>query len=71
MTARRSCIAQAETNDSFEAVTMLITFSTDAYAVITLFGDVALAILKIMANRAFPLIELLAAAKAKSNVMWK
>ena len=98
---------------------MLITFTTDAYADITLFGDVALAMLKMMghsatvpgailaedvpaalnrltaaieaekasppvedkdadepvvsmANRALPLIELLsAAAKAKSNVMWK
>lgn len=98
---------------------MLITFTTDAYADITLFGDVALAMLKMMghsatvpgailaegvpvalsrltaaieaekasppiedkdadepvvsmAHRALPLIELLAAAaKAKSNVMWK
>jgi len=100
---------------------MLVTFTTDAYADITLFGDVALAMLKMMghsatvpgailaedvpaalsrltaaieaektsppvededvdvdepvvsmANRALPLIELLAAAaKAKSNVMWK
>lgn len=98
---------------------MLITFTTDAYADITLFGDVALAMLEMMghsatvpgailaedvpaalgrltaaieaekasppiedkdadepvvsmAHRALPLIELLAAAaKAKSNVMWK
>ena len=98
---------------------MLVTFTTDAYADITMFGDVALAMLKMMghsgtvpgailaedvpatlsrltaaieaekasppvedkdadepvvsmANRALPLIELLAAAaKAKSNVMWK
>lgn len=98
---------------------MLVTFTTDAYADITMFGDVALALLKMMghsatipgailaedvpaalsrlsavieaekalppvededadepvvsiAHRALPLINLLvAAAKAKSNVMWK
>jgi len=98
---------------------MLVTFTTDAFADITLFGDVALALLKMMghsatvpgailaddvpaalrqltaaiaadktpppvadkdadepavsmANRARPLMDLLAAAaKAKSNVMWK
>lgn len=98
---------------------MLVTFTTDAFADITLFGDVALAMLKMMghsanvpgailaadvpaalsqltaaihadttpppvtdkdaeepvvsmANRALPLIDLLtAAAKAKSDVMWK
>ncbi len=98
---------------------MLVTFTTDAYADITLFGDVALTLLKMMghsatvpgailagdvpaalsqltaginadkmspivadknaeetvislANRALPLMDLLAAAaKAKSNVMWK
>lgn len=98
---------------------MLVTFTTDAYADITMFGDVAFNMLKMMghsatvpgailaedvpgaltllttaidaekglppavdkdadepevsmANRALPLINLLAAAaKAKSNVMWK
>ncbi len=98
---------------------MLVTFTTEAYADITMFGDVALAMLKMMghsatvpgailaedvpaalsrltaaidagkaappvggkdadepvvsmAHRALPLLELLAAAaKAKSNVMWK
>lgn len=98
---------------------MLVTFTTDAYADITMFGDIALALLKMMghsasvpgailaadvpvalnrltsatnankehphvadndtdepvvsmANRALPLISLLtAAAKEKSNVMWK
>jgi hypothetical protein len=98
---------------------MLVTFTTDAYADITMFGDVALAMLKMMghsatvpgailaadvpaalsqlsaainadktpppvadkdadepvvsmAHRALPLMDLLAAAaKAKSNVMWK
>ena len=98
---------------------MLVTFTTDAYADITFFGDVALAMLKMMGhsatvpgailaaevpaalsrltaainaekarppegdkdaeepevsivNRALPLLNLLAAAaKAKSNVMWK
>jgi hypothetical protein len=98
---------------------MLVTFTTDAYADITMFGDVALAMLKMMghsatvpgailaadvpaalsqlsaainadttpppvadkdadepvvsmAHRALPLIDLLAAAaKAKSDVMWK
>ena len=98
---------------------MLVTFTTDAYADITMFGDVALNMLKMMghsatvpgailaedipgaltlliaaidagktlppaadidaeepevsmSNRALPLINLLkAAAKAKSNVMWK
>ena len=98
---------------------MLVTFTTDAYADITMFGDVALAMLKMMghsgtvpgailaadvpaalsrlsaainadktpppvankdaeepvvsmANRALPLMELLAAAaKAKSDLMWK
>jgi hypothetical protein len=112
-------LRNAGTHDSFEENTMLITFTTDAYADITLFGDIALTMLKMMghsatvpgailaedvpaalsrltaaieaektpppvedkdadepvvsmANRALPLIELLsAAAKAKSNVMWK
>lgn len=98
---------------------MLVTFTTDAYADITMFGDVALAMLRMMGhsatvpgailaadipaaqsrltaavdagkvqpsvtdknadeptvsmtNRALPLIALLAAAaKAKSDVMWK
>ncbi len=98
---------------------MLITFSTDAYSSITMFGDVGLSMLKMMGhsatvpgailaedvpealsklsaaidadknqspvmdedteeaevsitNRALPLIELLtAAAKDKSDVMWK
>ena len=98
---------------------MLVTFTTEAFADITMFGDVALAMLKMMghsgtvpgailandvpaalsqlsaainddktpppvtdkdaeepvvsmANRALPLIDLLtAAAKAKSDVMWK
>lgn len=100
---------------------MLVTFSTDAYADITMFGDVAINLLKMMghsgtvpsavmaedipaalnslraainaangagaepdkrtdtdepgvsmSNRAIPLLNLLqAAAKAKTNVMWK
>jgi hypothetical protein len=98
---------------------MLVTFSTDAYADITMFGDVAIKLLKMMghsgtvpsavmaedipaalnslnaainaangaepdnstdtdepgvsmSNRAIPLVNLLqAAAKAKTNVMWK
>ena len=61
---------------------MLVTFTTKAYADITMFGDVALAMLKMMGHsatvpgailaEALTLIELLAAAaKAESNVMWK
>ena len=98
---------------------MLVTFSTDAYADITMFGDVAINFLKMMghsgtvpsavmaedipaalnrlraaidatsgvepdkrtdtdepgvsmSNRAIPLVNLLqAAAKAKTDVMWK
>jgi hypothetical protein len=43
---------------------MLVSFTTKTYSDITMFGDVA--------HRAFPLIDLLAAAvKADANVTWK
>jgi hypothetical protein len=41
-----------ETNYSFEEYYMLVTFTTDAYADITMFGDVALAMLKMMGHSA-------------------
>ena len=41
-----------ETNDVYEVHDMLVTFTTDAYADITLFGDVALALLKMMGHSA-------------------
>lgn len=112
-------MAQPDTDYSFRENCMLVTFTTNAYADITMFGDVALAMLRMMghsttvpgailaedvpaalsrltvaidrekasapvedkdadepkvsmSNRALPLIDLLAAAaKAKSDVMWK
>jgi hypothetical protein len=41
-----------ETNYLFEEYYMLVTFTTDAYADITLFGDVAFAMLKMMGHSA-------------------
>ena len=39
-------------NNLFEDNDMLVTFTTDAYADITMFGDVALAMLKMMGHSA-------------------
>jgi hypothetical protein len=49
---RRCAIAQTDTNYSFEGDFILVTFTTDAYAGITMFGDVALAMLKMMGHSA-------------------
>jgi hypothetical protein len=43
-------IAQAPYERFIEEDTMLVTFTTDAYADITMFGDVALAMLKMMGH---------------------
>ena len=40
------------TNFSFEGGYLLVTFTTDAYADITMFGDVALGMLKMMGHSA-------------------
>jgi hypothetical protein len=45
-------VRQADTNYSFEENFMLVTFSTDSYPNITLFGDVALTLLKMMGHSA-------------------
>jgi len=42
----------ADIKYSFEVYQMLVTFTTDAYADITMFGDVALAMLKMMGHSA-------------------
>jgi hypothetical protein len=42
--------SQTDTNYSFEEDCMLVTFTTDAYANITMFGDVALTMLKMMGH---------------------
>jgi hypothetical protein len=44
--------SQANTNFSFEGGYLLVTFTTDAYADITMFGDVALGMLKMMGHSA-------------------
>jgi hypothetical protein len=46
---------------------MLVTFTTKTYADITMFGDVALALLKMMGYST----KVPGAIKAEANVMWK
>jgi hypothetical protein len=49
----RACADRAGPHQRFiEEDTMLVTFTTDAYADITMFGDVALAMLKMMGHSA-------------------
>jgi len=54
-----------EARDNFE--TMLVTFTTKTYSDITMFGDIALDLLKRMGHSA----TVPGAVKADANVMWK
>jgi hypothetical protein len=58
-----------ETNYLFEEYYMLVTFTTDAYADITMFGDVALAMLKMMGHSAT--VRTVRVGGTSTGLQWK